>query len=181
MRALFFDFETTGLVKPLINNLDQQPKAIELSIVSWNGRMKTIEFDGMFDPGFKIDPIITKITGFTYKDLEGKPTFQDCWDNIKKVLSTGDILVGHNARFVNDILRFELERLGETSFPQLPLLCTMEATHCIFGYRLSLSRLYTILFNNDFSNDIGQAHRALNDTLALVDCYIEMKKRKWLP
>ena len=70
---IFFDTETTGLIKnkalPLIN----QPRIIEIGAVKDTGE----ELSLIINPLIKLDPIITKITGLIDKDLESFPETPD--------------------------------------------------------------------------------------------------------
>ena len=175
---LFFDFETTGLIRAAIAPLSKQPRAIELCIVgleSVAGEPEVL-INTLVNPGQPISAEITRITGIKQEELVGKPTWPDVWPQVKGLLDTGRQLVGHNAIFDYDILDFEVRRMGE-ELKAPPLLCTIEATRCIAGYRLNLNRLHKILFGSE----VVGAHRAEADTVALANCYKEMVKKGWLP
>ena len=74
-----------------------------------------------------------------------------------------------------NMINIEFKRLGlEVSWPEV--ICTIEATEWLHGYRLSLTSLYQELFDEKFSN----AHEAKADVHALGRCYIEMIKRGWV-
>ena len=61
---IFFDLETTGLPKAEGSDLDMQPKIIEFGAIKLDEDLvesDRIEF--LCNPGYPLEPIITKITG----------------------------------------------------------------------------------------------------------------------
>jgi hypothetical protein len=68
-----------------------------------------------------------------------------------------------------------MKRYGETiKWPRL--ICTVEQSMPLRGYRLSLTDLYAALDLGKFEG----AHRARNDVEALVECVVAMKNGDYL-
>ena len=188
MRVVVFDTETTDLVAHDLVPLSRQPKIIEFAAVA-----ATLDADGegeitgeiseLIYPGEKITDEITKITNISNSDLVGKPVFSFLADRIGKFMAGGDAwpnddgpwLVGHNVMFDQRMCDIEFRRAG---FPHWMganqrLICTVELTEHMYGFRRSLGDLYADLFA------IGHegAHRALVDVKATLRVFRELVKR----
>ena len=75
---IFFDTETTGLIKNVALPLDRQPRIIEIGCIREpKNPGKYNNFSSIFNPGVKLEPIITKITGLTDEDCEASPKFHE--------------------------------------------------------------------------------------------------------
>jgi len=167
MIAAVLDFETTGLCMHPQAKIAMQPRAIEIgiSMVDENGDV-IAELGEMCNPGFKLDPVITKITGITDEDLADKPPFTALLPDIKRLMRNADILVAHNLPFDRDILRYELARAKETDFPwPARNLCTAQLYAEIWGRRPRLLDLYEW----SIGVPLAQTHRAIDDVRALVE------------
>src|SRR5262249_43032643 len=93
--------------------------------------------------------------------------------SIRDFIESAECVVAHNAAFDKDMLDLEFKRLNLTPIAWPPILCTVEQTIHVTGYRLSLSALYEHLFGETFKD----AHRAETDVRALTRCVIELRKR----
>ena len=63
MIRILFDTETTGLLKPSANSVDDQPEIIEMYACAIDEDYNLIrEFESFFKPNFPITDEITKIT-----------------------------------------------------------------------------------------------------------------------
>ncbi len=158
MRTLILDTETTDLVKNELMPLEKQPHVIEFFALSYldGGEMEAVNF--LFQPGFKISPEITRITGITNDMLVGQPMF-------------ADEVVAHNLAFDKAMMNIEFRRCGLTpTWPQG--ICTVEATEYVKGHRLNLTSLHEHLFGEPF----GGAHRAENDVRALARCFWKLRE-----
>lgn len=184
MKALLFDTETTGLVRNRTLKLEQQPEVIEfyscLANLKTGKFLKKDEFHTFIKPSKPLSDApnpgdkktITQITGITNEMLANAPSFKDVSKKIIKSLSSAPIVIAHNASFDRDMIEIEAERIGvELKWPKI--ICTVEQTIHMKGYRLSMSALYLELFNEPF---IG-AHRANVDVAALLRCCVELHKR----
>ena len=178
MIYVFFDTETTGLLKPEEVDLKLQPEIIELYMVKLQlNEDKSFhfidEFNTFMHPSvMPIEPIITKITGITTEMVMDAPTFISQYPAISKFMTGVDVLVAHNASFDVGMLENELIRIEcNNKFPWPRFHhCTVEKSMPIEHHRLKLSDLHTKATG---APHVG-AHRAKEDTEALVTCY------KWL-
>jgi len=167
---IIFDTETTGLLKSSIVDLDQQPKIIEFAAIKLNDQtleeVDRIEF--LVNPGYSLPKEIIKITGLNDSDLVDAKPFTDYYEPLVHFFLGEKYLIAHNVSFDVGMLTTELSRMGRlTQFPWPPIqICTVNKTMKIKGYRLKLSILYSHLFGEDFK----EAHRAMNDVMALVRC-----------
>lgn len=167
---IIFDTETTGLLKSSIVDLEQQPKIIEFAAIKLDDKtleeVDRIEF--LVNPGHALPAVITKITGIEDSDLKDVKPFVDYYEQLTNFFLGEKYLIAHNVAFDVGMLTTELSRIGRlTQFPWPPIqICTVNKTMTIKGYRLKLSILYSHLFGEEFK----EAHRAMNDVMALVRC-----------
>ena len=177
-RTLIADTETTGLRGPQITPLEKQPSCISLYGVVIDEEGKELEnIDLHFNPGFDVEPIITKITGLTNEFLKDKPKFSEHEEVIRNLIMSCEVVIFHNAKFDTGIIDDEFKRCNtfeKLTWPKV--ICTVEQTMHVKGHRLSLTALHVHLFGKPFDN----AHSAGGDVMALKNCVIEMRKRGWL-
>jgi DNA polymerase III epsilon subunit-like protein len=181
--AVVYDTETTGLIMNRSMPLERLPEVIEFYgvLADLNSGKKKDEFHTLIKPSRPLSPMpvdfkskktITDITGITNDMLKLAPSFREVSGRIFKFLEEAPLVIAQNASFDRDIIDIEAERLGlELEWP--PIICTIEQTVHLKGYRLSLSALHEHLFGKAFSG----AHRAKADTEALVRCCVELVKR----
>jgi len=177
LRWFIFDWETSGLISNTQRPLNKQPNGIELYGCLLNTETFEIEdeIDTFLDPGILISAEITKITGITPEMLVGAPKFDTIADRLRVMIEGADAVVAHNLSYDKPLTDFEYARLGQTiEWPKL--ICSLEATEWVCGYRLSLSALHEHLFGEPFAG----SHRARVDVQALTRCVVEMIKRGWL-
>ena len=173
-RTLIFDNETTGLIANSLINEKHQPKVIEFfgHIVDENGDVvKELEF--FCNPGHKLDPVITRITGIKDEDLKGEKPFSDYVEQVAALIEEADSVVAHNLSFDAAIIQAEMDRCGRKFQWPLIRICTVEETEWYKGYRLNLAGLHEHLFGEPFEG----AHRARIDVNALTKCFLEMRER----
>lgn len=162
---IFFDTETTGLIKNSALPLTQQPRIIEIGAVKDSGE----ELGLILDPVVKLEPIITKITGLTDEDLRGKPKFKDVYEELCAFFLGEETLVAHNVPFDTGMLSIELRRLGkEFQFPWPPVrIDTVHLAKPFYrGRFMKLDALY-----EDMIGPYEQSHRALQDAKDLQKVY----------
>lgn len=171
MKILVFDTETTGI--PLHPNAPMrlQPHIIEFAaaMVDETGELLD-EIVQLFDPGVKLEPIITKITGLTDADLRGQPVFGECYELLRSWFAEADAYVAHNLPFDRTMVELELERLrligrrvSDWRWPAIPI-CTVQENAEEWGRRPRLIELY----EDVMGEPLAQTHRALDDVEALV-------------
>lgn len=173
--AVIFDTETTGLVQNRTIPLEKQPEVIEFYACAADlisGKIKD-EVNLLIRPAkMPIPPEITKITGITTEMLMEQSPFATHADLIFSVLETAPYVIAHNASFDRDMIEIEAARLGRTiAWPRV--VCTVEQTIAMKGFRLNLSGLHEHLFGEAFKG----AHRAREDVAALLRCAVELKRR----
>lgn len=167
MSMLFalFDNETTGLPFHFLSDLSQQPRIIEFGGIITDGINIIDRLEFICNPGIAIDAIITKITGLTNEDLDGKPDFGAFIPQLNAFFAQADAAVAHNLSFDEGRLSDDLQRrskaISDISYPKLGL-CTVEQTTPIFGRPMKLIELY-----RHYVGEYEQKHRALDDVLRL--------------
>lgn len=175
MDVTIFDTETTGLIENRSVKIDRQPSVIEFygAVVNLRtGKVKR-ELEVLIKPPQPVSEEITKITTITNEMLKDREPFSASAGAIFKFLSSGKLVIAHNASFDKEMIDIEAERLKhEMRWPRL--LCTVEQSLHFKGFRMSLSALYEHLFDEKF---VG-AHRAKADVAALIRCCVEMHKRR---
>lgn len=174
LRAIVFDWETTGIPLHPKAKLSLQPRAIEFGAVVIEGDGSLIrELSYIIDPGILIEPIITKITGLTNDDLIGKPKFADVVKFISEGFAMADVMIAHNLPFDESILQFELERLGPVAKASFPWprhgLCTVQTFQEDWGKRPKLTELYEKIMGVK----LAQTHRASDDARALAELVVK--------
>lgn len=181
MIRVIFDTETTGLLKASATPIQKQPKIIELYAILVEGpKLKQVdEFHALYQPGERLDPIITKITSIDDKMLKGKPTWAKLHKECSEFFSHAHQVAAHNLTFDYDMVNLETKRLKITlnstkdfQWPKMKL-CSVEATEHLLGRRLKLIELHNHLFGEDFDG----SHRAKADVQALHRCLAELVKR----
>ena len=167
--TLVYDTETTGLLKPQVSDLAQQPKIIEFAVVEIDQSYERLgEHSWLINPGEEITPEITKITGIKNADLKGKPSFIQVLPEIERIFLGKHRLMAHNLPFDMGMLTNELTRIGrQFAFPYPPdQQCTVQlAWDLIFGRRAKMTELYEKVLGKP----LAQTHRALDDVNALVE------------
>lgn len=168
-----FDTETTALIKNSAQPLHKQPHVVEFFGISWDDETDAeVVYQSLINPGVPIPEESVKITGITDEMVKDAPTFGEFLPQVLVFFNSIDRIVAHNLSYDRAIINFELDRLRSSLiFPDG--ICTVEATEHLKGFRLSLSALYELLFNEVLAG----AHRAENDVRATLRCYKELIKR----
>ena len=177
MIVTVFDTETTGLLSSGLIEIDKQPEIIEFMAVKLNLDTKeTIkEYEFLIHPTKTISHEITEITGITNQMVESELPFASYIGDIKDALEDAEAVLAHNLSFDKEMIDIEMKRCGaEINWPRL--ICTVEQSMPLKGYRLSLTDLHTALGLGAFKG----AHRARNDVEALVRCVYAMKNEEYL-
>jgi DNA polymerase III epsilon subunit-like protein len=183
MIAFVFDTETNGLVANRTMKAHKLPEVIEFfgAIVDLQHNHIIEEFDTLIKPqnelSSKPNPgdkeSIIKITGITNERLADKPTFAQVAPRIISIIERAPVVIAHNASFDVEMIDIELARIGQSiRWPRV--LCSVEQTIHLVGRRLKLHELYYHLFQPEKFMD---AHRAKDDTKALIRCCVELVRR----
>jgi len=163
---IFFDTETTGLIKNASLPLNKQPRIIEIACIKEPGGET---FQTIFYPGVLLEPIITKITGLTDGDLEDAPVFGEHIPDLCDFFRGEETLVAHNMPFDFQMLLMELQRENaEYKFPwPSKRIDTVQLAKPFYNGRFKkLQFLY-----EDLVGPYEQKHRALDDVEMLIKVY----------
>jgi DNA polymerase III subunit epsilon len=175
MKVFVFDTETTDLVKNSLVPLEQQPRIIEFfghTVDSESGEViEELEF--ICNPGHKLSPTTTRITGLKDIDVESQPMFKSFEGQVRSIIGGADAVVAHNLSFDYALVEAEMSRCGTQVNWPIRRICTVQETEWIKGHRLSLTALHEELFGEPFTG----AHRARKDVEALTRCVLELFKR----
>lgn len=175
--AFIFDTETTGLIDNRLRKLERQNEIIEFygCLVDLDTGELTSEYETLIKPAtypMSDETIKVTKTKLTNEMLFNAPRFAEVAESIRQQIEVAPMVVAHNASFDREIVDIEMQRLGKSVFwPRV--VCTIEQTMHLKGFRLSLTKLHEHLFDEEFSG----AHRAKQDVTALVRCCVELRKQ----
>lgn len=174
---IVFDFETSGLDR-------RKDRIIEIGAMKIINGKCVSTFSSLLNPGktqkgtqIYISSEITRITGITNQDLEGKPTETEGLIKFIGWCSGVDTLVGHNIdRFDIPFMKAACKR-AQVSFPFTYSMDTLK-----FVRSLGLKRNGFIVDEKQttLAEYVGftySAHRALDDVKALYKILIELYKQ----
>lgn len=170
---IFLDLETTGLIKPGIEDPSQQPQIIEIGAIIWEDGEELNKFTTLINPGVPLPPIITKITGLTDAQLQHSQSFVEVLpDFIDFVYQDPDhAFVAHNLPFDLGCLVFELRRIGwEHRFPYPSK--QIDTVPLSGGKKLAVWSK-EVIRADAFTE---QTHRALDDVRRLIACWESLKR-----
>lgn len=176
MIRILFDTETTGLLKPSAQHVNEQPEIVELYAVMINEEFEMLgEFESFFKPKIPLTPELTKIHGISNEMLEDEPSFEDKFDELAKFFTGTDEMIAHNLAFDRAMLANELIRIDKLiNFPWPRIhTCTVEMAMPIEQRRINLGNLHKHATGKPHEG----AHRAKSDVHALVRCYHWMMER----
>jgi len=91
------DIETTGLSA-------KTDKITEIGAIRFNGKRIEAEWQSLINPGIRIPPNITKLTGITDAMVRNAPTIHEVLDDLTNFVGNSPVL-GHNVRFDLSFLR----------------------------------------------------------------------------
>ncbi len=149
------DVETTG------GGLDYGHRITEIAIVEVRGGGVVDEFQTLVNPGRRIPPGVTALTGITDDMVSGAPWFDHVADEVFRRLE-GRVFVAHNATFDWSFVSAELVRsLGEA--PNPVRMCTVRMVRRLVP-RLRHRNLDVVA--RHFGVDNHARHRAYGDALA---------------
>lgn len=165
---LVFDTETTGLLPHPNAPINEFPRIIEFGAVMLDPTDGSVleEASILVNPGVKLEPIITKITGLTDADLAGEPPLEELLPAIERLFREAGCVVAHNLPFDRGVIRGELRRLDRTEFPwPAKEVCTVGIYKEIWGRNPKLLELYEYVLGKP----LAQTHRALEDVQAMIE------------
>lgn len=153
------DLETTG-------GRAASDAITEIGAVKVRGGQVVGEFATLVDPGCRIPPFITRLTGITDAMVAGAPRIASVLPAFFE-FARGCVIVAHNARFDVGFLK-AAAAATDTYWPAPGVVCTVRLARSTLGRdeapsaKLSdLARLFDV--------DTPPSHRALDDARATVD------------
>lgn len=133
----------------------------DIAIVEVLGGEIVDEWYTLVNPGRRMPPMITALTGITDEMLVGAPYFDAVADTVDERLR-GRAFVAHNATFDWEFVKTELLRASGDA-PDVPRLCTVRMCRRLVP---RLRRRNLDVVTRHFGIDIHARHRAHGDALA---------------
>lgn len=186
MRICVWDTETTWFSTKWWD-IDQQPYIIQFAAIigelTDSGEYSELSrHDILIKPPIAIPFGASQVNGIYDADVADKSAFSEHATEILRVLNSADIVSGHNISYDEEILWYELERIGRTGeYAPMSTVCTMKSStdHCKLqgrGFSFKppkLAELHRFLFDEYFE----WAHDAMIDVEATMRCFLELVKR----
>lgn len=149
------DVETTG------GSPDRGHRITEIAVVEIRDGMISEDFQTLVNPGRRIPPRISEITGITEDMVTDAPFFEDVADDLYHWLENS-VFVAHNVAFD---WRFVSSQLGNAIgvVPQGPRLCTVQMARRL-APELKRRNLGSLAAH--FGISVHARHRAYGDALA---------------
>lgn len=158
---IVFDIETTGL--SAINDEITEIGALKIK----DGKIID-EFSQLINPGRKIPPFITKLTGITDEMVANEPGINEVIPRFHDFIGNS-VLVAHNASFDVGFIR---EKLNQNNlYLDNPILDTLELARAVFP-ELKNHKLNTLAKHLDVS--LLNHHRAVDDATATADVFLKI-------
>lgn len=132
MRICVWDTETTGF-PTRGGDIAQQPYIVQFAAIEGDytdGVYTELErHDIMIKPAISIPFASSQVHGIYDKDVADKLSFSAHADSILRVLNRADIVAGHNIEFDEEILSYELQRIGRKGdYSPMKSICTMRSS-----------------------------------------------------
>lgn len=167
---IFFDTETTGLIKETAP-LEQQPRIIEIAAVRIEATNPQ-KFQTLINPAILLPQEVIKITGITDEMLRDAPTFIEVLPKLVDFFLGESEVVAHNVEFDRMMLVYELRRVAwEHRFPYPRTW--IDTVYLSGGKKLE-----------DWSREVlgkefvPQTHRAMEDVERLMQCWKRLTQEK---
>lgn len=159
-----FDTETTGLNAA-------EHTIIEIAAVKMKGTEIVDQWSQLIDPQMEIGPKTTEITGITNDMLRGQETLDVVLRKFKDFAGNA-VMVAHNAEFDKAFINACAKRIGMEPWNN-PFLDTLPLARMLYkgmrNYRLGT-------LAKKFNVELINAHRALDDTVALAHVFQHILK-----
>lgn len=159
-----FDVETTGL-----NSAENT--LIEIAAVKMQGSEIVGEWTELIDPEVPISKKITELTHITNEMVQGKRKLAEVLPDFRAFVGDA-VLVAHNADFDLGFIKASAKRIGMEPWTNV-VLDTLALARKLFPSERNY-RLGTLA--KKFEVELINAHRALDDTVALARIYQRMLK-----
>ena len=172
MMVLVFDTETTNLIKEDLTDVH----ILQLAWVLYDTETNSCE-ENDFVLKVSVQIKNSSIHGITQQKSENGYYIEEIIGMFLEDVKKSDLLVGHNLQFDINMVEIELYRLGfEDEIDMLYSKSYFDTmmkgkTYLKVKKYPKLQELYTKLFNKNFQN----AHNALYDVKATLQCYLKIK------
>ncbi len=164
MKFSIVDIETTG-DKPV------NFKVIEIAIILHDGRKELDRYTSFVNPGERISPFISRLTGIHDSDVADAPKFFEIAKDIVE-FTRDTVFVAHNVSFDYGVLRREFRRLGYDY--RLPHMCTVSTSRILIpGHKSYGLKNITKALNIPLNGH----HRAIADTEATAKLFEMLYER----
>jgi DNA polymerase-3 subunit epsilon len=154
-RFAVVDVETTGM------RARGGDRILEVAVVTMDGDEARVVFHSLVNPGVRLSPFVTRLTGISDALVAGAPHFEEIADAVLASLA-GAVFVAHNARFDWGFIAAEIDRARGLVLGG-PRLCTVRLARRLlppFGSR-NLDNVAQYL-----GIAIEDRHRATGDAVA---------------
>ena len=182
MNFLFFDTETTGLVKNWDNPGDERnPRIVQLGCILTNSEGRPINtYSSIVNPdGFSIPQEVADCSHGISTAMATKygRSIKVVMNEFIQLYTRADVVVAHNIKFDHVLVKHEMHRLVDCLPCVKETYCTMLESTSIVGARKTngsikwpkLSEAYKFFF----SEDLKDAHDALTDVMACKRIFFE--------
>lgn len=160
----FVDIETTG-------GAAQRDHIIEISMARVDKKEESL-YTTLVDPGVRVPPFITGLTGITTEMVKGQPKLIEVMPEVTSMMENA-IIIAHNAPFDIGFIGTNLAKQTSQSFCAR-YLCTVQlARKCL--PQLANHSLSTVLDHYGISTK--GAHRAEADCLNMLQAFSHMLDR----
>ena len=161
--VIVLDFETTGM------SPDQGDRAIEVGAVKLVAGQVTGRFQGLMNPGLRVNTFIEGLTGISNEMLADAPACAVVMTAFADFIDGHD-LVAHNASFDRRFLDAELARIGRGYSGEFA--CSMLAARRVYREAPN-HKLGTLVAYNRIPVT-GTFHRALADAEMTAQLWLKM-------
>lgn len=160
-----FDTETSGAF-PIGSEL------CEIAAVKWKNGQIVDRFQSLVAVKKTLSDFIITIHGITNEMVKDAPQLQKVVGDFRDFIADS-VMVAHHAPFDMGFLAYEMERF-ELKLPHNPVLCTSLLSIELFP-EFENHKLQTLV--QVFNLNKGQAHRALDDSLACLDVFLKCAEK----
>lgn len=168
-RFVAIDCETTG-VDPV------RGRVIELGAVRFEGGIEVARFSELVAIDQDLDPFITRLTGITDQDLDGKPRFEKLAKDFVDFLGDSP-LVGQNVQFDISFIEEELKRLPAGMDLRLARSAVHDTLPLARAFFPTLPSYGLGALARQLGVELAQAHRAAEDAAATGRVLVNLLQR----
>ena len=158
-----FDLETTGAKTPPC-------RITEIGAYRVSGGRIVAEYQTLVNPGCRIPPFISALTGISDEMVKDAPFFEEIASDFFDFIGDS-VLVAHNAPFDMRFLNFEIGRIFEDYRVANPCLCTVQLSRRLLP-QVENHKLKTLAEYFDVS--LINHHRASADAHATAEIFVNL-------